>query len=790
MKIAPLAPLDHHRVDAYLARLGTPEVRHDGDGLARLQAAHLMAIPFHNLLLLANDGRPCGLTPIEASVDANILGVGGTCNRTTPPFTALLQAVGFDAHLAAATVRELGDHFVCVAHAEGRRYLCDVGNGHPYLRTWDLDGPVQDQSFQGWRFRFDPSAPSGPTLMRALPDGSFKTVYTVDPTPRAYDDFAPMVTAHYTQAGFGPFLAGLRAVSIRPDALLTVRDAEYTRDTRFGRFVRRVCGRDAMRALLTQRLGLPPQLTDDALDVAARRRPDLLDEPRWFALGRGGPTQSADPPTRAQVPDLLVSLATVGRTASVQRLLGTLAEEVRASRYPGRVGVLIVENFEARRARDDKNERRREVGRRPEQAAETARDTTTYPDPPELAVHRVAITELRPALTRAAEAGVLPVLGDRLPVPIGAAREAQLAALRGHLDTPIPRLPHPAEHPVVVWMVDDDIAFQQLGPDGQVGRHTHLLYRIARFWSALPQHAVAIGTYTGDPPVPGLDCLGGQLDDIAGNIDRMTNLGPDAAWQPPVAPPPSFDAYYDLTETPAPRADTVWPYAPHRAGQVVRDVALALLNDLHRLLDGQQVTRPLVWDGQELTPRPTVRRGGNAVFFDLDVLFRWPTPVFATADGVMTRRGDTVWAALAQAEEPGAVVEATLPVLHGREGQCSGSNPAFASQATAAQVRGVVLARSVAEGRPVAQELTAREARVTAHRRELSVGLQALRPLLLGLTAWGDPAIDAALDRGLGALDALDRLARASEPLAGDARELEAFLARLPEAVQMWRGGW
>jgi N-hydroxyarylamine O-acetyltransferase len=767
-----LDPLDNGRVDAYLARLGAPEIRHDAEGLARLQAAHLMAVPFHNLLLLANDGRPWGLQALTEVVDEAIAGVGGNCDRTTPPFTALLQAVGFDARLAAATVREPGDHFVCVVHADGGRFLCDVGNGHPYMRPWDLDGPVQDQAFQGWRFRFDPRACSGPTLLRELPDGSFKTVYVVDPSPCAYDDFAPMVTAHYTRAGFGPFLAGLRAVRIRPDAVLSLRDAEYARDTRFGRSVRRVGGRDALVALLTQQFALPRPLVEAALDVMERRRPDLLAEPRWFALGRGHVGQSAhvDVPAREEVPDVLVSLATVGRGASVRRLLDTLAEEVRESRYSGRVGVLVLQNHD------------------PVEAG-----CVDDPAPTGLAVRRVPIASVRPALARAAAAGVLPPLGERAPVPIGAAREAQLAALRAHLHTPIEGLPHPDLRPVVVWMVDDDLAFQQLGADGRIGRHTHLLYRVARFWSELPHHGVVLGNFTGDPPVPGLDSLGGQLHDLAVNVERMIVLGPDAAWEPPEAPPPTFDAYYDLTEAAVLNTDAAWPYAPHRAGDRVRDVALGMLHDFRRLLDGQQLTRPLVWDGTDAPIRPSLRRGGNAVFLDLDALFRWPTPVLHTLDGVATRRADTVWAALAHAEEPGWVVEATLPLLHGREGQFERSESVsrgLAARHTASQVRGVVLARAIAEGRPVVHELPAREARVTAQRRQVRARLGELRDRLDGLARWCDPVVDRVLDQAQGVLGSLDDLAAAGAPLPGDPAELDAFLTRLPEAVRVWRGGW
>lgn len=763
-----LAGLNHGRVDAYLAHLGSPEVRHDAAGLARLQQAHLMSVPFHNLLLLANDGRPWGLPSLQEVVDDAIAGVGGNCDRTTPPFTALLQSLGFDASLAAATVREPGDHFVCTVHVDGARFLCDVGNGHPYLRPWDLDGPVQEQTFQGWRFRFDPHARGGPILQRALSGGGFKTVYVVDPVRRRYEDFAPMVMAHYTQAGFGPFLAGLRAVCVQPDAVLTLRDRVYARDTRFGRSVRRVSGRDAFRSLLVTRFGLRLELVEEALETVARRRPDLVAEPKWFALGRGLAEDSADvrPPPRDEVPDVLVSLASVGRPGAVPRLLQTLREEVRASGYPGRVGVLVVENH-------------------PPGAGESDLD------PEDLVVHRVPIGDFRPALEHATRAGTLPPVDDALPLPIGAAREALAAALRDHLEAPVAGLPHPADHPTMVWMVDDDIAFQQVMADRSLGRHTHLLFRAARFWSSLPQHQVVLGTFTGDPPIPGLDSLEGQLQDLSASIDRMLHLGPEGVWEPPEIPPETFDAYYDLSETGGSEGSRKWPYAPDLAGEPVRDVARSLLRDLHRLLDGQQITRPLVWDGRDAPPRPSLRRGGNTLFLDLDALFRWPTPVLASEDGVVTRRADTLWAALARADDPHAIVEATLPLLHGREGQARSPGHLSVDNAarhTASQVRGVVMARAVAEGRPVRPALAEREARVAEHRRRVVERLHGVMDQVRGLATWGDHGWRDGVEQGVDALAALARIVEASVPLPGDPEELEVFVDRLPDNVRAWRG--
>ena len=147
----------------------------------------------------------------------------------------------------------------------------------------------------------------------------------------------------------------------------------------------------------------------------------------------------------------------------------------------------------------------------------------------------------------------------------------------------------------------------------------------------------------------------------------------------------------------------------------------------------------------------------------------------------MTRRADTLWAALARTEAPNAVVEATLPLLHGRAGQAAGPPAhAQAGRQAAAQVRGVVLARAIAEGRSVAQELPAREARVRAQRRDLRKYLAELRAQILGLTAWS-PGLEDAIAEGLQVLDLLDRIAMDGEPLPGDAGELDAFLAALPE---------
>ncbi|MCB9660523.1 MAG: arylamine N-acetyltransferase [Sandaracinaceae bacterium] len=744
------------RVDAYLSRLRTTDIQHDGHGLMRLHAAHLMAVPYHNLRGLGQElGEPA---PLEEAVDDAIAGVGGSSDRTTVPFTLLLQSLGFDARLVSAQVKEPNDHVVCVVTVGGRRFLCDVGNGWPCLRPWVLDADVQEQQHQGQRFRFVPRSPRGPELLRVLPDGTTRTACVVDAALRLHGG-APLGGASHT----------LRATSVRTDVVLSLSGLTYRRDTRFGRFERRVCGREGLEALLVGPFGLPLALVGRALDHVARWRPDLLVRPRWFALGCGEIGQSAGLPVppRRVVPDVLITLATVGREASVSRLLDSLDAEVRESGYPGRVGALIVDNHDAPRA-----------------ATTVSKGGTTH--------YRIPITNLRATLDEAAAAGAIPAWRDGSPAPIGVARTAQLAALRAHLEVPLVGLPHPTNHPTVVWMVDDDVAFCQLGADGEPRRRTNLLYRAARYWAEMPQHAVVLGTFTGDPPVPGLDCLEGQLSDLVACVRGLLAVGPYGSWQPPPTPAPVFDAYYDLTESERPGSRTTWPYAAHQVGEPARAVALRLLLDIPRLLDGQQLTRPLTWDGDDADPRPSMRRGGNALFLDLDALFRWPTPVLTTSDGVTTRRADTIWAALAAADDPTAVVEATLPLLHGREGQRAelGTDPSVdAALHSAAQLRGVVLARAVAGRRSIPQELAARERKVSAHRARVRRRLVDLGQWVREFLAWHCEDIDEAIEPALRALHELGRRTEREIP-AGDPAELEAFVRDLPASTEAWRGIW
>jgi hypothetical protein len=133
-------------------------------------------------------------------------------------------------------------------------------------------------------------------------------------------------------------------------------------------------------------------------------------------------------------------------------------------------------------------------------------------------------------------------------------------------------------------------------------------------------------------------------------------------------------------------------------------------------------------------------------------------------------------------------VEVTLPLHHERAGQ-SLLDMDVGTESTA-QVRGVALSRALAEGPNDGTALAAREARVRHQRAMLRDRIHRLGRAVQQLAAWDDIEIEATSGGALAALATLDRLATAAVPATGDPVELEAFLARLPDAVRAWRETW
>jgi hypothetical protein len=470
--------------------------------------------------------------------------------------------------------------------------------------------------------------------------------------------------------------------------------------------------------------------------------------------------------TKPTAPDILVTCATIGRPESLERLIISLDQEVQRSGYKGRVGLLVVHNEP-----------------RPRRPGRAKRG--------EIVVHHADVRDAQRHLDEASRAGVLPAPSQGPPWSIGHAREAQVALVRKHLDEAIPDLPHSSVAPFVTWMVDDDVSFSW-PPELVEGRGAPgPLWRAAQLWADLPGHTVVLGTFVGDPPIPGPDTWRGQLTDISARLSRMLELGPESVWDAPMRER-SADDYYDFAEG-RPGHEVPAFFLPGDRAPV-REVALTLLESLPGLLDGRQLTRPLIWDGSSTSPKPSLRRGGNALFLDVESLFRWPTPVFRGLDGIDSRRSDTLWATLAHHDAPGLVVEATLPLLHGREGQVGSTRrtpdgTTLAHHATA-QARGVAMARALLHGTAVADELAARREQVLEQRAAVGAGAEGVVDLLGQLERWGDPAVNSAIGDAQDVVRDLAHRALQSVPESGHEDAMQAFVDQLPAATARWRACW
>jgi arylamine N-acetyltransferase len=210
-------------VDAILDRLAVSPRAADLDLLEDLQRAWVFAQPFHNLDLLAGYAEGRGPLDRRQAWLRCVDGLGGPCHVQASSFLLLLQALGFDAWFASAHITHPGDHLVVCVELGGARYICDVGNGHPYLRPFPLRSPLAQCHLQ-WRVRSGPLGDGVLVEQRTPGSNDWRRVYVATADRRTWDDFAPAISRHHQEIGFGPFLTGLRGVRVKADRAISLRD--------------------------------------------------------------------------------------------------------------------------------------------------------------------------------------------------------------------------------------------------------------------------------------------------------------------------------------------------------------------------------------------------------------------------------------------------------------------------------------------------------------------------------------------------------------------------------------
>lgn len=190
-------------LDAYADRLGLDRaafaVPPDLAQLARLQAAHLAAIPFENLE--PRLGRPVSLALADLEDKLVRRRRGGYCFEQNSYLAAVLEALGFAVELLEARVRPQGvdvvlprTHLVLSVDVTGARVLVDVGFGG--------DGPLVPVPFDGTptnepggTYRLVPEPGGTLVLQRQAPTG-WVDLYAIEPRPVLAVDLE--VANHYT----------------------------------------------------------------------------------------------------------------------------------------------------------------------------------------------------------------------------------------------------------------------------------------------------------------------------------------------------------------------------------------------------------------------------------------------------------------------------------------------------------------------------------------------------------------------------------------------------------------
>ncbi|MFA6124688.1 MAG: arylamine N-acetyltransferase [Sphingomonas sp.] len=229
-------------LDVYLARIRLPaRPTVDSDGLAALQRAHRLAIPFENLDVLLERGIAIDSEGVFAKLVT--AGRGGYCFEHNRLFLDALAALGFVATpllarvwLGAREVPPLTHTFSLVTLGD-EMWIADAGFGGGYTPPMPLVAGIEVTAPDGARFRLDQGGPHGWMLLRdgdpATTDGrgtgaGFQPQYSFTTSPVAEADLA--LSNHWTSTAPGSRFRQMAVVSIvLPNGLASLTDAHYRR---------------------------------------------------------------------------------------------------------------------------------------------------------------------------------------------------------------------------------------------------------------------------------------------------------------------------------------------------------------------------------------------------------------------------------------------------------------------------------------------------------------------------------------------------------------------------------
>lgn len=204
-------------IDRYLARLNLFErPKPDWQGLALLQKAHLLHVPFENLAI--HYGEPIDFSPEKLFDKVVRQGRGGFCYELNTLYNDLLTKLGFQTQLLSGRVYSQEkaaygyefDHLTILVALNGSRYLTDVGFGEFPLDPIPFDTSQRHDLKRG-SYQIDHYDNTYYRLNRVR-DGQVDPQFLFQDQPRVLSEFKPM--CHYHQTSPDSYFTQQKFISI------------------------------------------------------------------------------------------------------------------------------------------------------------------------------------------------------------------------------------------------------------------------------------------------------------------------------------------------------------------------------------------------------------------------------------------------------------------------------------------------------------------------------------------------------------------------------------------------
>jgi len=230
----------------YLDRIGLDPgapPRPDLDGLATLQRAHLLTVPFENLDIAGAER----LSLEEGDILDKIVGRrrGGFCYELNGAFSWLLGQLGFRVDLLEARVAgddghysDPFDHLVLRVWIDGEPWHADVGFGDHALEPFPIAAGVEHHE-GGRSWRWVALEPGFLDLDRRAPGADWRPDHRTSLTPRVMNDFLPRCRwqetspdSHFRQGPMcsRPLDGGGRITLTADELITTLPDGSRTRE--------------------------------------------------------------------------------------------------------------------------------------------------------------------------------------------------------------------------------------------------------------------------------------------------------------------------------------------------------------------------------------------------------------------------------------------------------------------------------------------------------------------------------------------------------------------------------